>query len=323
FKQLMIHIGDTQSIEFDLSTYSSHLLSMKYFMENANGKTLFFIDELGSGSDPHLGGAFAEVILDELAHKHAIGIVTTHYLNLKVIANKTPGIINGAMSFDEKNLQPLYKLIIGKPGSSYTFSIAERIGLDKRLIDRARSLVAEDHFRLDKLLNRTEQNLHQVEQKQKELSGLLKENDRLKREMETVLHKEKHRQQVEVLKQQNKITEERIAYLKDMERKLRQMVIEWKKEEDKNKVVKQIAALLFKKNEKHIASKKQKQLDAKYEELQGDIKVGDKVKMKKNMQVGEVLELRGKKAVVKIGMLPMQMDLESLVLVKEKEPQGS
>ncbi|MBD0366048.1 MAG: DNA mismatch repair protein MutS, partial [Flavisolibacter sp.] len=104
---------------------------------------------------------------------------------------------------------------------------------------------------------------------------------------------------------------------------LRQMVIEWKKEEDKNKVVKQIAALLFKKNEKHIASKKQKQLDAKYEELQGDIKVGDKVKMKKNMQVGEVLELRGKKAVVKIGMLPMQMDLESLVLVKEKEPQGS
>ncbi|MBD0368714.1 MAG: DNA mismatch repair protein MutS, partial [Flavisolibacter sp.] len=223
FKQLMIHIGDTQSIEFDLSTYSSHLLSMKYFMENANGKTLFFIDELGSGSDPHLGGAFAEVILDELAHKHAIGIVTTHYLNLKVMANKTPGIINGAMSFDEKNLQPLYKLIIGKPGSSYTFSIAERIGLDKRLIDRARSLVAEDHFRLDKLLNRTEQNLHQVEQKQKELSGLLKENDRLKREMETVLHKEKHRQQVEVLKQQNKITEERIAYLKDMERKLRQM----------------------------------------------------------------------------------------------------
>ncbi|MBD0295639.1 MAG: DNA mismatch repair protein MutS, partial [Flavisolibacter sp.] len=138
-----------------------------------------------------------------------------------------------------------------------------------------------------------------------------------------VLHKEKHRQQVEVLKQQNKITEERIAYLKDMERKLRQMVIEWKKEEDKNKVVKQIAALLIKKNEKHIASKKQKQLDAKYEELQGDIKVGDKVKMKKNMQVGEVLELRGKKAVVKIGMLPMQMDLESLVLVKEKEPQGS
>ena len=129
FRQLMIHIGDTQSLEFELSTYSSHLVNMKYFMENANGKTLFFIDELGSGSDPNLGGAFAEVIMEELAKKHSIGIVTTHYLNLKVMANKVQGIINGAMAFDEKNLRPLYKLIVGKPGSSYTFSIAERIGL--------------------------------------------------------------------------------------------------------------------------------------------------------------------------------------------------
>src|SRR5689334_5541540 len=164
FKQLMIHIGDTQSLEFELSTYSSHLLNMKHFMENANGRTLFFIDELGSGSDPNLGGAFAEVIMEELAHKHSFGIVTTHYLNLKVMANKVPGIINGDMQFDEKNLLPLYKLTIGKPGSSYTFSIAERIGLDRKLIQKARALVDEEHFRLDKLLNRTEQDLQLVQQ---------------------------------------------------------------------------------------------------------------------------------------------------------------
>jgi DNA mismatch repair protein MutS2 len=319
FKQLLIHIGDTQSLEFELSTYSSHLLSMKHFMETASGKTLFFIDELGSGSDPNLGGAFAEVILEELGRKHAMGVVTTHYLNLKVMANKTPGIINGAMAFDERSLMPLYKLIIGKPGSSYTFSIAERIGLEKKLIERARSLVDEDHFRLDKLLNRTEQDLHQVQQKGKELQQLLKENERLKREMETVMNKEKHQQQVELLKQQNKISEERMAYLKDMERKLRQMVLEWKKEEDKNKVVKQIGALLFKKNEKQVVSKKQKQLDQKYAEVVGDIKVGDKVKMKRNQQVGEVLELRGKRAVVKIGLLPMQFDIGDLVVVQERE----
>jgi DNA mismatch repair protein MutS2 len=319
FKQLMIHIGDTQSIEFELSTYSSHLLSMKHFMENANGKTLFFIDELGSGSDPNLGGAFAEVILDELGRKHAFGIVTTHYLNLKVMANKTPGIINGAMAFDEKHLMPLYKLIVGKPGSSYTFSIAERIGLDKRLIQKAKNLVDEEHFRLDKLLNRTEQDLHKVQQKEKDLHQLLKENERLKKEMQQVMDREKHKQQVELLKQQNRVSEERIAYLKDMERKLRQIVIEWKKAEDKNKVVKQIAALLFKRNEQKTVSKKQKQLDSKYEEVTGDIKVGDKVKMKRNLQVGEVLELRGKKAVVKIGLLPMQIDLGDLTLVKEKE----
>lgn len=272
FKQLMIHIGDTQSIEFELSTYSSHLLSMKYFMETANGRTLFFIDELGSGSDPNLGGAFAEVILEELNRKHAFGIVTTHYLNLKVMANKTPGIINGAMAFDEKSLMPLYKLIIGKPGSSYTFAIAERIGLDKRLIERARNLVDEDHFKLDKLLNRTEQDLRKVELQQKDLHQLVKENERLKKEMEHVMDKERHRQQVEILKQQNKVTEERIAYLKDMERKLRQMVIEWKKEEDKNKVIKQMAALLFKKNDQQVVSKKQKQLDSKYNEVGGRYK---------------------------------------------------
>jgi DNA mismatch repair protein MutS2 len=133
------------------------------------------------------------------------------------------------------------------------------------------------------------------------------------------LDKEKHRQQVEVLKEQNKITEERLVYLKDMERKLRQMVIDWKRSEDKTKAIREMSALLFKKDEKKAVSKKQKQLDTKYEELKGEIKVGDKVKMKKNFQVGEVLELRGKRAVVKIGLLPMQVDLENLVLIKEKE----
>jgi len=319
FKQLMIHIGDTQSLEFELSTYSSHLFAMKYFMENATGKTLFFIDELGSGSDPNLGGAFAEVILEELSRKHAFGIVTTHYLNLKVMANKTQGIINGAMAFDEMKLQPLYKLIVGKPGSSYTFSIAERIGLDKRLVQKARSLVDEEHFRLDKLLNRTEQDLQKVQQREKDLQQLIKENERLKKEMHQVVDREKHLQQVELLKHQNRISEEKIVYLKDMERKLRQIVIEWKKAEDKNKIIKQISALLFKKNEQKAASKKQKQIESKYQEINGEIKVGDKVKMRRNLQVGEVLELRGKKAVVKIGLLPMQIDLGDLSLVKEKE----
>lgn len=318
FKQLMIHIGDTQSIEFELSTYSSHLMHMKHFMDSANGRTLFFIDELGSGSDPNLGGAFAEVILQELARKHAFGVVTTHYLNLKVMAGKTAGIINGAMAFDEKNLQPQYKLLVGKPGSSYTFSIAERIGLDKSLIKRAKDLVDEDQFRLDKLLNRTEQDLRDLEKKEKELQQLVRENEKLKKEMQQVIDKEKHRQQVELLKEQNRVSEERISYLKDMERKLKQMLIEWRKEENKTKVIKQMEALLFKKNEQKVVSKMQKKIDSKFAEIGGEIKVGDKVKMKRNHQVGQVIELRGKKAVVKIGLLPMQVDLGDLVVVREK-----
>jgi DNA mismatch repair protein MutS2 len=322
FKQLMIHIGETQSIEFELSTYSSHLLHMKGFMEKANGRTLFFIDELGSGSDPNLGGAFAEVILMQLLKKHAYGIVTTHYLNLKLMAGKTAGIINGAMAFDEKKLQPLYKLLTGKPGSSYTFSIAERIGLDKNLINRARQLVDEDQFRLDKLLNRTEQDLQGIQQKEKELNRLITENEKLKKEMQQTIDEAKHRQQVELLKEQNKIAGERIVYIKDMERKLKQMVIEWRKEENKDKVTRQIEALLFKKNEKKTMGKMQKKIDSKFAEVGGEVKLGDKVKMKKNQQVGEVIELRAKKAVVKIGLLPIQVELKDLVVVKEKTNTG-
>jgi DNA mismatch repair protein MutS2 len=323
FKQLLIHIGDTQSLEFELSTYSSHLKNMKHFIEVAGGKTLFFIDELGSGSDPNLGGAFAEVILEEMVSKHAYGIVTTHYLNLKVMASKTPGIVNGAMAFDEKNLTPLYKLNIGKPGSSYTFAIAERIGLDKQLISRARNLVDEEHFRLDKLLNRTEQDLHNLEKKEKELHQLLLENEKLKKEMKHAIDREKHNQQIELLRHQNQVTEEKLAYLKETERKLKQMVIDWRKEEDKSKVIKNISSLLFNRNEKKVSGKMQKQVESKFIELTGEIKVGETVKMKKNHQVGEVVELRGKKAVVKIGLLPMHVDIKDLVRVKAKEENNS
>jgi DNA mismatch repair protein MutS2 len=318
FKQLMIHIGDTQSLEFELSTYSSHLKNMKHFMEVANGKTLFFIDELGSGSDPNLGGAFAEVIMEELAHKHSFGIVTTHYLNLKVMANKVPGIINGAMAFDEQNLLPLYKLIIGKPGSSYTFSIAERIGLSPHLIKKARNLVDEDHFSLDKLLNRTEQDLRAIEKKENDLQKLVKENERLKKEMTTVMDKERHRQEVELLQQQNQVTEDRIAYLKDMERKLKQILLEWRKAEDKSEPIKQMHNLLFKKKDEIVTNKLAKKVQGKYEEIASDIVVGAKVKLKKNYQVGTVKEIRGKRAIVQVGMLPMSVDLADLVVVQEK-----
>jgi DNA mismatch repair protein MutS2 len=318
FKQIMIHIGDTQSLEFELSTYSSHLINMKHFMEQSNGRTLFFIDELGSGSDPNLGGAFAEVILQELVKKHAFGIVTTHYLNLKVMANKTPGIVNGAMAFDEKNLQPLYQLIIGKPGSSYTFSIAERIGLHPDLIRNARKLVDEEHFRLDKLLNRTEQDLRGLEQKDKELQILLKENEKLKIELEKTLHKEKHQQQLQILQEQNKISAERFAYLKEMERKLKQIIFDWRKAENKQEVIKQMQALLFNQKEKPVAEKVKKKFDERYIEVEGNIQAGSPVKMKKSHQTGTVREIRGKKAVVQVGMIPITIDMNDLVLIHEK-----
>ena len=319
FKQLMIHIGDTQSLEFELSTYSSHLINMKYFMENANGKTLFFIDELGSGSDPNLGGAFAEVIMEELAKKHSLGLVTTHYLNLKVMANKVTGIINGAMAFDEKNLKPLYRLVIGKPGSSYTFSIAERIGLPKQLIEKARKLVDESHFSLDKLLNRSEQDQQQIQAEKKKLDVLLKENEKLRKEMQQVIAKEKHKQQIELLKEQNQINESKYNYLKEMDRKLKSLVAEWRKSDDKNKVIKMIQATLYKQPEKQILKKKQQKIDNKFIETNEPVKPGDKVKMQKNRQIGIVTTIRGKKAIVQVGSVPITVSIEDLKVIREKE----
>jgi DNA mismatch repair protein MutS2 len=294
------------------------LTHLKHFIEEANGRTMFFIDELGSGSDPNLGGAFAEVIMEELLRRHSIGIVTTHYLNLKVMGSKTAGIVNGAMMFDEQNLLPMYRLTVGKPGSSYTFSIAERIGLPRHMINRARKLVDEDHFKLDKLLNRTEQDLQHIQKEKQELAQLVKENTRLKKEMEVLMNKERHQQQVELLKQQNRITEERLQYLRDMDRRLRHIVIEWRKAEDKNEVVKEINQLLFPAKEKVVTNKLSKKIDARFELTGETIGVGTIVRVTKNHQVGEVLELRGKKAVVKIGSLPMTLDMKDLVAVKEK-----
>ncbi len=318
FKQLMIHIGDTQSIEFELSTYSSHLKNMKHFMEVANGRTLFFIDELGSGSDPNLGGAFAEVIMEELAHKHSFGVVTTHYLNLKVMAGKVAGIINGAMAFNEISLLPLYKLIIGKPGSSYTFSIAERIGLPPELIAKARKLVDENHFSLDKLLNKTEQDLRLLEAKEKALHRELKENESLKAEMTELIKKEKHNQQIELLQHQNKISEDKISYLKEMERKIKLIILEWRKADDKKEIIQQMHDLLFNKKNELIKNKLAKKLDNKYHESNSEIVVGVKVKIKHNYQVGSVLEVRGKRAIVQVGLLPMSVEIKDLVVVEEK-----
>ena len=256
--------------------------------------------------------------MEELAKKHSLGLVTTHYLNLKVMANKVNGIINGAMAFDEKNLKPLYHLIIGKPGSSYTFSIAERIGLPQHLIKRAKSLVDENHFSLDRLLNSTEQDQQLIQAERKQLDKLLKENEKLQIDMEQLIQKEKHTQQLEIMKAQNEVNEAKIIYLKEMEKKLKSLLIEWRKTEDKNKVVRMMQALLFKQPEKKVLQRKQQKLESRYLEIGGNVKQGDKVIMKSNQQLGVVKDIRGKKAIVQVGAVPITVSLDNLAIVIEK-----
>ena len=322
FKQLMIHIGDTQSIEHELSTYSAHLRDMKYFMDFANGKTLFFIDELGSGSDPNLGGAFAEAIVEELAKKHALGIITTHYLNLKVMAGKVQGIINGAMAFDEEHLEPLYQLVIGKPGSSYTFAIAQRTGLPSRIIDRARQITDRGHFKLDKMLLQTEQQSERLSDKEKKLDKLLKENEDAKKKYEVLTDKERIRQQTETLKLQNKIKKEELDYLRDMERKFKQIIHDWKKAENKQEVIAAAEKVLFRKKQIESNQAAAKKADKNYELVGGAPSVGDLVRNQVNHQVGILEEIRDKRAIVRIGQMPFNVALEEWVVVrKKKEPE--
>lgn len=322
FKQVMIHIGDTQSIEHELSTYSAHLRDMKYFMDFANGKTLFFIDELGSGSDPNLGGAFAEAIVEELARKHALGIITTHYLNLKVMAGKVKGIENGAMAFDEEKLEPLYQLTIGKPGSSYTFAIAQRSGLDPKIINRAKQLTERGHFKLDKMLLQTEQQVLQLSDKEKALNKLLKENEKLKKEFEYLNDKERIKQQQDTIKLQNLIKKEELDYLREMERNFKQIIIDWKKSENKNEVIKNAESVLFKKKQIQMNQSAARKADKNFEIVGGSAKIGDLIRHKANHQIGTLTEIKDKYALVMIGKMPFKVLLEEWVVVRKKEEEG-
>ncbi len=156
FSKIFIDIGDEQSIDNDLSTYTSKLYNLKYFLENLNHQSLFLIDELGTGTDPSLGGAIAEASLEKLNTLKSFGIVTTHYSNLKLLAGKEEGILNGAMLFDLKNLKPLYQLKIGKPGSSFAFEIASEIGFPREVIDNAQSKTGRSQLDFDRELQNLE-----------------------------------------------------------------------------------------------------------------------------------------------------------------------
>ena len=322
FRQLMVHIGDTQSIENELSTYSAHLQDMKHFMETANGKTLFFIDELGSGSDPDLGGAFAEAIVEELAAKHALGIITTHYLNLKAMAGKVRGIYNGAMAFDEEKLEPLYRLVTGKPGSSYTFAIAKRSGLPDTVIARAKQLTQREHFKLDKMLYQAEQRSATLEEKEKELNKLLKENEQLKKQYTDLTDKEKLRQQRETLRLQNEIKKEELDYLRDTERKFKQIIQDWKKSTNKQEVIDAAETVLFRKKQVNANVVAAKKTDKNYETIGGKPKVGDLLRNKINHQVGTLTELRDKRAIVTIGKMPFTVNIDEWIVVRKKEVAG-
>ena len=225
FEQLMIDIGDEQSIQDELSTYSSHLRNMKFFLRHANEKTLFLIDEMGSGTEPLIGGALAEAMLRELVAKQAFGLVTTHYTNLKHFAEQTPGVVNGAMLYDRGAMRPLFQLSIGQAGSSFAIEIARQTGLGEQIIQYATDLVGEEHIDYDKQLQdiardkRYWENKRQaIRQKEKDLEAKIADYEErlsgVKQQKKAILE-EAREQAAELLQQSNATIERTIREIKE------------------------------------------------------------------------------------------------------------
>lgn len=224
FKQFFVDIGDDQSIESDLSTYSAHLSKMKTFVEQANGKSLILIDEFGTGTDPQFGGPIAEAVLESLNHKKVRGMVTTHYSNLKIFAGNTEGIENASMLFNNVEMQPLYMLEVGKPGSSYAFEIAQKIGLPQNVLNLAKNKVSAGQKNVDTLLVGLEREKKEIldtrlklDKQQKQVDTLLAENEKLKSYLEEnkkVLIREAKDQAKDIILNANKLVENTIAEIK-------------------------------------------------------------------------------------------------------------
>ncbi|MFT7120785.1 MAG: DNA mismatch repair protein MutS2 [Neolewinella sp.] len=315
FKQLYADIGDQQSIEDDLSTYSSRLKNAKAFLEAADDSTLLLIDEFGSGTDPASGGAIAEGVLDGLHYKKVFGVITTHYSNLKIYAYKTKGILNGGMHFDQETLAPTYELRVGRPGSSYAFEIATKSGLPKRVLEYARKRAGKNERAVDQLLvdlqrekAEVDEKLGNLEQKQKTLDALTRTYEELHRSMEIRRKRLK-------LEAKEQALEETAKYNKEMENLIRKLR-EGKKIEDAKEKAKELRV------KREVIGKEVKDLveEIYYAPLPKDekpIEVGDYVKLRAGGATGEVEKVDKKKAVVIVGDMRLTVKLRDLEPAKQ------
>lgn len=310
FKRLYADIGDQQSIEDDLSTYSSRLKNAKAFLKDADEMTMVLIDEFGSGTDPASGGAIAEGILDGLNYRKVFGVITTHYSNLKIFAYKTKGILNGGMHFDQETLAPTYELKVGRPGSSYAFEIAKKSGLPQRVLTYARKRAGKNERAVDQLLvdlqrekAESEELLANIEQKQKTLDALTRTYEELHRSLEV----RRKRLKLEAKEQS---LQETAKYNKEMENLIRKL-----REDKKIEDAKEKAKELREKREeigKEVKTLVEDIYYAPTAKTEQPIKVGDFVKLRTGGAAGEVETVDKKKATVIINDMRMTVKLRDL-----------
>ena len=337
FDHIFIDIGDEQSIDNDLSTYSSHLQNMKFMLRNAHGYrrahgeftgsggTLVLVDEFGSGTEPQIGGAIAQAILSKLNEQQVNGVITTHFTNLKLFADETPGIVNGAMLYDRGEMRPLFRLEVGRPGSSFALEIAHKIGLPRDVIDNAKEIVGSDYVNMDKYLQDIsrdkrywEQKRQKVHQQEKELEQKSQEYDEKTRELKT------RRQEVmqQARDEANQLMQQANARIEKTIRDIKQAQAE---KEATRKI-----------REEHERFKQKRLQEPKpvvppsVVEQQGDpnavavsasdtLQPGDYVRLKGQQTVGEVLSVNGRQVQVAFGMIKSMVDFARLEKVSRNQ----
>ena len=349
FRSIFIDIGDEQSIEDDLSTYSSHLLNMKNMMREADGRSLILIDEFGSGTEPLIGGAIAEAVLRRFNAKHAYGVITTHYSNLKQFADSHQGVVNGAMLYDRHLMQALYQLQIGNPGSSFAVEIARKIGLPEEVIADASEIVGSEYIQSDKYLQDIvrdkrywETKRQNIRQKEKQLEGLIAqyegEMEELKKSRKTVIREAKEEMK-QLLQESNARIENTIRTIKEAQaekeqtRQARQELAEWRETVTDN-TTDEYEARIQRKMEQLRARqerKKNKKKEASPNPSQGGglssamtespllgrgggeaFAVGSLVRIKGQQTIGTIEQINGKNATVTFGMMRTVTKLSKL-----------
>ena len=341
FGQVITDIGDNQSIENHLSTYSYRLKNMKYFLRKCNAKTLFLIDEFGTGSDPELGGALAEAFLEEFYNREAYGIITTHYANLKVLANELPHMTNANMQFDNRTLEPVFKLIMGEAGSSFTFEVAQKNGIPYSLINRAKKKIERGKVRFDATIAKLQKERKQMmdtgaslkakeSKAEKEGEKLEQLNQKMKAKLSSYQELYDHNQRMIVIGNRlNDIADRyfdngkkrpliadllRLVETENAKRKKKSAAEKRKERETKKKAEAETQKAIVeirKEKKKKKAAPKPEPVKPKI-----DFKVGDQVRLFDGKSVGTIDAIEKRKAVVNYGVFTTQVNLEALDLVQ-------
>lgn len=316
FEEILIDMGDTQSIENELSTYSAKLKTMTRILEKVNQATLVLMDEFGSGTDPELGSAVAEAVLESLVKSKTRGIITSHFGNVKLLADTLQGSFNGSMLFDIEHLEPLYQLSVGEPGSSYTFEVAEKVGFPIHIIERAREKVDRDKLKLNRLLAEVQSQKTRLSEEQERLEHevflgkIAKEKYmELFLQWEQRIQKERERK-IEMARQ----AEFGIKYLRFLE--------DWNQKKDRKDIIKRFIDGITAETKKQEALRKQNKLDSfsqkKIERLKGALRIGSKVRVLNGQEIGIVEEIKDEKVLVRFGLHKMTVGMQNVMLAEEK-----